>query len=74
MTISEAKATIAWLGADLEGEPMSARLLAVGYSLRVWYRTQHKMKELKEQVADVVSAAAEAAESIITILCDRNAT
>lgn len=62
--------TVAFAGIGLMGLPMCRRLLAAGYSLRVWNRSLQKCRQLEEMGAHVVSAPAQLADGAdIVMLC-----
>lgn len=51
--------TVAFAGIGLMGLPMCRRLIAAGYSLRVWNRSLDKCRALEEMGAQVVSVPAQ---------------
>lgn len=61
---------IAFIGVGLMGKPMVANLLASGYQLRLWNRTQEKAKNFAGRaiIAETVQAAVKGATIIITML------
>ncbi|MDC7825576.1 NAD(P)-dependent oxidoreductase [Pseudomonas sp. BLCC-B13] len=62
--------TVAFAGIGLMGLPMCRRLIAAGYSLRVWNRSLDKCRALEEMGAQVVSVPAQLAEGAdIVMLC-----
>lgn len=62
--------TVAFAGVGLMGLPMCRRLIAAGYSLRVWNRSLDKCRALEEMGAQVVSVPAQLAEGAdIVMLC-----
>ena len=62
--------TVAFAGIGLMGLPMCRRLIAAGYSLRVWNRSLDKCRALEEMGAQVVSVPARLAEGAdIVMLC-----
>lgn len=62
--------TVAFAGIGLMGLPMCRRLIAAGYSLRVWNRSLDKCRALEEMGALVVSVPAQLAEGAdIVMLC-----
>jgi len=61
---SSALTKIAFIGTGLMGAPMAQRLLATGYSVRVWNRTPRKLERLIAAGADRVGSPAEAAGSL----------
>lgn len=62
--------TIAFAGIGLMGLPMSRRLLAAGYPLRVWNRTPGKCRELELAGAQVVKDPCELADGAhVVMLC-----
>ena len=65
--------SIAFLGLGMMGSRMAARLLAAGFSLRVWNRTKGPVETLRSQGAFAASTPAEAAQGadvVITMLGD----
>lgn len=68
--------TIAFAGIGLMGLPMSRRLLAAGYPLRVWNRTPGKCRELELAGAQVVKdpcELADGAHAVMLCLADTEA-
>lgn len=62
--------TVAFAGIGLMGLPMCRRLIAAGYSLRIWNRSPDKCRALQEMGAQVVSVPARLAEGAdIVMLC-----
>ena len=62
--------TVAFAGIGLMGLPMCRRLIAAGYSLRIWNRSPEKCRALQEVGAQVVSVPARLAEGAdIVMLC-----
>lgn len=62
--------TVAFAGIGLMGLPMCRRLIAAGYSLRIWNRSPDKCRALQEVGAQVVSVPARLAEGAdIVMLC-----
>ena len=62
--------TVAFAGIGLMGLPMCRRLIAAGYSLRIWNRSPEKCRALQEVGAQVVSVPAQLAEGAdIVMLC-----
>lgn len=62
--------TVAFAGIGLMGLPMCRRLIAAGYSLRIWNRSLDKCRALEEMGAQVVSVPAQLAEGAdIVMLC-----
>jgi 3-hydroxyisobutyrate dehydrogenase len=65
--------TIAFLGTGEMGTPMASRLIAAGFSVRVWNRSMERLKGLVElgaiEAASPTSAVA-AADVVITMLPD----
>lgn len=62
--------TVAFAGIGLMGLPMCRRLIAAGYSLRVWNRSLDKCRALEEMGAQMVSVPAQLAEGAdIVMLC-----
>jgi 3-hydroxyisobutyrate dehydrogenase-like beta-hydroxyacid dehydrogenase len=64
---------ISLLGCGLMGRPMTRRLLAAGFPVRVWNRTPDKALELAQAGATVAASPAEAvaqADIVITMLAD----
>lgn len=59
---------IAFLGTGLMGQPMCRRLLAAGFSLRVWNRTAAKAEGLRAQGALPCATAAEAVEGASVVI------
>jgi 3-hydroxyisobutyrate dehydrogenase-like beta-hydroxyacid dehydrogenase len=62
---------ICLLGCGLMGAPMSRRLLAAGFPLRVWNRSRHKAEALAPfgaVVADTPAQAVQGADLVITML------
>lgn len=62
--------TLAFAGIGLMGLPMCRRLLAAGYSLRVWNRTPGKCRELERAGARQVETPAQLVEGVdVVMLC-----
>jgi 3-hydroxyisobutyrate dehydrogenase-like beta-hydroxyacid dehydrogenase len=64
---------IGFLGLGNMGTPMALRLLAAGYELSVWNRTEERTKPLIHEGAIAAATPAEAelgSEAIITVLLD----
>jgi 3-hydroxyisobutyrate dehydrogenase len=62
--------TVAFAGIGLMGLPMCRRLLAAGYSLRVWNRTPEKCRELEAAGALRVATPAQLVEGAdVVMLC-----
>ena len=65
------KPTVAFIGLGKMGRPMAARLLDVGFPLRVWTRTKATAKTLTgAYVADTAAEAVRGAAVIVTMLSD----
>ncbi|UUY06759.1 NAD(P)-dependent oxidoreductase [Pseudomonas sp. J452] len=61
---------LAFAGIGLMGLPMSRRLLAAGYPLRLWNRSAEKLQDLLAQGAQAAAAPAQlCAEAEIVMLC-----
>ncbi|QKE62646.1 NAD(P)-dependent oxidoreductase [Aquipseudomonas campi] len=61
---------LAFAGIGLMGLPMSRRLLAAGYPLRLWNRSPEKLQDLLAQGAQAAAAPAQlCAEAEIVMLC-----
>ena len=68
--MSESPPGLAFAGIGLMGLPMSRRLLAAGYPLRVWNRSPEKLQTLLEQGAQAaVSPAQLCSEAEVVMLC-----
>lgn len=68
--MSEFPPGLAFAGIGLMGLPMSRRLLAAGYPLRVWNRSPEKLQTLLEQGAQAaVSPAQLCSEAEVVMLC-----
>ncbi|QLF92772.1 NAD(P)-dependent oxidoreductase [Pseudomonas sp. ABC1] len=61
--------TLAFAGIGLMGLPMCRRLLAAGYSLRVWNRSVEKCAALQALGATVVETPAQLCQADIVLLC-----
>jgi 3-hydroxyisobutyrate dehydrogenase len=69
--------TIAVLGIGLMGAPMARNLLAAGFTVRVWNRTEEKAQALAQagaEPAPTPAAAAAGAAIVVTMLSDADAT
>ncbi len=67
--MSESPPGLAFAGIGLMGLPMSRRLLAAGYPLRVWNRSPEKLQTLLEQGAQAaVSPAQLCSEAEVVML------
>ena len=64
------KPTLAFAGIGLMGLPMCRRLLAAGYSLRVWNRTPDKCRELEQAGACRVESPVQLGDGAdVVMLC-----
>jgi len=64
--------TVAFLGTGIMGAPMAANIAAAGLDVRVWNRTRAKAEPLADvaAVAGSPSAAADGADTLVTMLAD----
>lgn len=67
--MSMARPSLAFAGIGLMGLPMCHRLLATGYSLRVWNRSPEKCRSLLGQGALMVEQPVQLCEADIVMLC-----
>ena len=68
--MSESPPGLAFAGIGLMGLPMSRRLLAAGYPLRVWNRSPEKLQTLLEQGAQAAASPAQlCSEAEVVMLC-----
>jgi 3-hydroxyisobutyrate dehydrogenase len=70
-------ATVAVLGTGTIGEPIARNLARAGFDVRVWNRTREKAEPLAAEgatVCDSAAEAAQAAELVLTVLADADAT
>jgi 3-hydroxyisobutyrate dehydrogenase len=66
--------TIAVLGAGgIMGRPMAANLAAAGFTVRAWNRTREKAEQDGVEAFDSPGAAAEGADTVLTMLSDAQA-
>jgi 3-hydroxyisobutyrate dehydrogenase len=71
--MSSSSPSLAFAGLGLMGLPMCRRLLAAGYSLRVWNRSPQKAEALQglgAEVADAPAALCERADIVMLCLAD----
>jgi 3-hydroxyisobutyrate dehydrogenase len=74
--VMDSRDTIAVLGTGIMGGPMARNLLAAGYPVRAWNRTQEKAAPLADAGALVAATPAEAgagAQIVLTMLSDADA-
>jgi 3-hydroxyisobutyrate dehydrogenase len=74
--MSAARPAVAVLGTGRMGAPIAANLLAAGFPVTVWNRTQAKAEPLAAHGASIASSPGEAAENaalVLTMLADGDA-